>query len=84
LIKELINEFFEEVKYKEPSNFQDLWKKVVGKKLALETDNIRFKNDTLYVIVRNAYVKSDLISKRQLILRKIESLNSNISKISFD
>ena len=83
-LNELIGDFVNTVKSKKPMRFEELWRQVVGTKLASETYNIRFKNKTLYIGVKNPYLKADLLSQKNKILKKIGALNSNIHQIVFD
>jgi hypothetical protein len=83
-LNELIGDFVNSVKVKKPMRFEELWRQVVGKKLASETCNIRFKNKTLYIGVKSPYLKADLLSQQNKILKKIGDFNSNIQKIVFD
>tara|TARA_B100001250_G_scaffold343394_1_gene312044 strand:+ start:691 stop:969 length:279 start_codon:yes stop_codon:yes gene_type:complete len=83
-ISELISDFFQVSKNHKPMNFHNLWKRVVGDKLVSETHNIRYKHNTLYVSVKNPYLKLDLISKKDKLLRRITLLNPNVKSIEFD
>ena len=83
-LNELIGDFVNVVQSKKPMCFEELWKQVVGEKIASETYNIRFKNKTLYIAVKKPYLKKDLSSKKNTLLQKIGTLNSNIKQIIFD
>ena len=80
----LISDFFQVTKNHKPTNFHNLWKRVVGAKLVSETYNIRYKQNTLYVSVKNPYLKLDLISKKDKFLKRINLLNPNVKRIEFD
>ena len=83
-IGELISDFIQVTKNHKPTNFHNLWKRVVGEKLVSETCNIRYKQNTLYVSVNNPYLKLDLISKKDKFLKRINLLNPNVKRIEFD
>ena len=83
-IKVEINEFLKTNKNKKPGSFLGLWKRVVGADCAAKTDSVRFENNTLYIVVKNPYLKSDLISKKEKIIKKIKCLNRNIDNLIFD
>ncbi|MBL31968.1 MAG: hypothetical protein CMP62_04520 [Flavobacteriales bacterium] len=83
-IGELISNFFQVTKNRKPTNFHNLWKRVAGEKLVSETYNIRYKQNTLYISVKNPYLKLDLISKKDKFLKKINLLNPNVKRIEFD
>ena len=83
-IGDLIYDFLESSKTRKPANFKDLWKKVVGQNLFSETSHVRFKNNTLYVHFKNPYLKSDILTHKKEIMKKIKLLNSNIHNLVFD
>jgi len=65
-------------------SFPALWAQIIGKQVAAETKNIRFHNNTLYLSIVNPYLKTDLISQKEQIIKRIQELNSNIHQIIFD
>ena len=80
-INTIINEFVQTVKSRKPMSFLELWKMVVGSEIALKTNSLKFKESTLFIIINDFNAKSNLLSKKGEILRKINKLNSNVKQI---
>ena len=58
-----------------------LWQRVMGKHILAETRKIYIDNNILYVLIKNPYVKSDLVAQKSLILERIKVFNTNVSDI---
>lgn len=83
-INELIADFVKVSQSKKPMSFKDLWRQVVGSHNASETTNIRFKDRTLFLSIKNTHLKAELLSKKNQILEEITVINSNIKELIFD
>jgi len=58
-----------------------LWQRVMGKHILAETRKIHIDNNILYVLIKNPYVKSDLVAQKSLILERIKVFNANVLDI---
>ena len=58
-----------------------LWQRVMGKHILAETRKIYIDNNILYVLIKNPYVKSDLVAQKSLILERIKVFNANVLDI---
>ena len=55
-----------------------LWQRVMGKHILVETQKIYIDNNILYVLIKNPYVKSDLLTQRSLILKRLKTFNPSL------
>ena len=85
-ISELLSDFFQN----KQSNNQEvlsplkLWQEIMGVHIKSETKNIYIDKQVLYIYIKNPYLKSDLISQKSNILKKIQTLNNNIINVVFN
>ena len=83
-ISELLSDFLQNKKsHKEVLSPLQLWQEIMGLHIKSETKNIYIDKQVLYVEIRNPYLKSDLISQKPSILKKIQTLNTSIINVVF-
>ena len=58
-----------------------LWQRVMGKHILVETQKVYIDNNVLYVLINNPYVKSDLLAQKFFILKRLKSLNPSLSDL---
>ena len=79
-INQLISDFFNQkrglnLKSLTPSQ---LWQRVMGRHILIETQKIYIDKNILYVLIKNPYVKSDLVAQKLLILDRIKTFNPTV------
>ena len=85
-INELLSDFFANKKTDklEIVNPFKLWVQVMGIHIKPETKNVYVKDNILYISIKNPYLKSDLISQKFKILKKINTFNHRIVNVIFN
>ena len=82
-LSELIVDFYKTVQYTKKKDPLTIWLSVLGKQIKNETQEVCVKNHILYVKLKNPYLKSDLSSRENEILKKIQISNPEIKKLIF-
>ena len=85
-INELLSDFLANKKTDklEIINPFKLWIQVMGVHIKSETKSVYIKDHTLYISIKNPYLKSDLISQKSKILKKIKIFNYSIVNVIFN
>ncbi|MAZ57828.1 MAG: hypothetical protein CMP56_00195 [Flavobacteriales bacterium] len=85
-ISELLSDFLQNKKSdnREVLSPLKLWQEIMGVHIKSETKNIYIDKQVLYINIKNPYLKSDLISQKGNILKKIQTLNKNIINVVFN
>jgi len=64
-------------------DFMMIWRNVMGKHIVLETKQVLFERNILYVTIKNPYLKTDLECQKNNILEKIRKSQPNVKTIVF-
>ena len=64
-------------------DFMMIWRNVMGKHIVLETKQVLFERNILYVTIKNPYLKTDLECQKNNILEKIRKSQPNVKTIDF-
>ena len=82
-LSELLIDFYKTVQYNKKQDPLTIWLSVLGKQIKNETQEVRVENHIFYVKLKNPYLKSDLSSRENEILKKIQISDPKIKKIIF-
>ena len=64
-------------------DFMMIWRNVMGKHIVMETKQVLFERNILYVTIKNPYLKTDLECQKNNILEKIRKSQPNVKTIVF-
>ena len=85
-IGELLSDFFNKNNQSSVKKHFDpfkMWINIMGRQIISETHRVSLEEDTLYVIIKNPYLRSDLKSQTEIILKEINLKYPFIQKIIF-
>ena len=86
-ISELITDFFQQNNVENgQKNIDPLktWVDVMGREIITETKTVNIESNILYVKIQNPYLKADLKSQTNQILKKIQLINPSIIQLVFN
>ena len=82
-INQILFDFLNQSKNNNQKDFMMIWRNVMGKHIVLETKQVLFERNILYVTIKNPYLKTDLECQKNNILEKIRKSQPNVKTIVF-
>ena len=82
-INQILFDFLNQSKNNNQKDFMMIWRNVMGKHIVMETKQVLFERNILYVTIKNPYLKTDLECQKNNILEKIRKSQPNVKTIVF-
>ena len=86
-ISELFSDFFQQNELESNKHHidpLDLWGDVMGRQIISETKGVNLEENILYISIKNPYLKADLKSQSNKILKQIQTRKPSIIKLVFN